>query len=371
MSFLHGDLKWSLYPVLVGHFEHDGIVSAERAIDIYLGNILSERFQLGFYPGQIGEQEVIYAPAGSPKGTIVVGLGGKDQLTTSALASTVTKGVLKYAIFMRDNDVDPKSQPSNGLGVSTLFVGSNYGEIPLRESIRGIILGVQEANATIATFNRNRATGQLKPITQLEFVDYYEDRAYEAFKALVDLKSSGVYDNISLPDKPIPGFGRRSRFIHTGSRSWWQTFRATMMEDEQQDQQLEFSTYNRGSSYSREFVQSDLEMARFLAEELSTDSRWDEYNAKVLFELLIPNRYKDFIRAHRNIVLRVDEQSAAFPWELFHDPVTGSEPTFVRAGLIRQFLDPNAPVRTGFVRGRRCLVVANPRFDLGESEEEA
>ncbi len=381
VEVFNGDLKWAKFPVLVGHFEHDGIVSAERAIDNYLGNILSERHLMGFYPGKIGEQDVIIDHRHRPRGTIVVGLGDKDDLTGFSLAKTVEKGILKYAIFLRDNEVKDTTHPGDGHGVSVLFIGSNYGQLPLAESLRSVLIGIRQANEVIASFNSTTGRQDLLPIRVVEFVDYYEDRAYEAYKSLQDMSTRMIVPNLRLAPSISPGFGKRRRFLRDGSRSWWQTFTTTLNQEISADgktvvdEKLEFSTYNRGSSVSTDRVESNLTLARFLAEELSTEPRWDPDDAKVLFEMLIPNRYKDFIRNHRNVAWRMDPGSAAFPWEMFHDVATGDEPTFVRAGMIRQLQSERAEIRPTLVRENRALVIANPQFskrlpDLPEAEKE-
>jgi hypothetical protein len=367
VEVLNGDLRWAYFPVLVGHFEHDGIVSAEKAIDTYLNQTLSERHQLGFYPGKIGEQEVIIHHDNQPLGTVVVGLGEKENLTGFLLSKTVEKGMLKYAIFLRDNEVQDTHFPEDGHGISVLFIGSYYGQMPLRESIRSILLGIRQANEVIAGFPATGPNGTLRPITTVEFVDYYEDRAYEAYKSLQDLRDLHVIDELELAPAIHPGLGRKRRFLRDGSRSWWQTFTTRQVAVQQQKgketrHKLSFSTYNRSSSVTTDEVDGNLELARFMAEELSSDPRWNQENAKVLFEMLLPNRYKDFIRNHRNVTWRMDAASAIFPWEMFHDVEVGDVPTFVRSGMVRQLYSGTAEVRPALVRSMRALVVANPPF---------
>jgi pimeloyl-ACP methyl ester carboxylesterase len=367
VEVLNGDLRWAYFPVLVGHFDHDGIVSAEKAIDNYLNHTLSERHQLGFYPGKIGEQEVIIHPESQPIGTVVVGLGDKEDLTGFLLAKTVEKGMLKYAITLRDNEMRHAHLPEDGHGVSVLFIGSYYGQMPLRESIRSILLGVRQANEIIASFPESGTNGRLRPITTVEFVDYYEDRAYEAYKSLQDLRDLRVIDGLELAPAIQSGLGKRRRFIRDGSRSWWQTFttRLVRIQDPQRKtlrEKLAFSTYNRSSSVTTDEVDANLQLARFMAEELSGDPVWNRENSKVLFEMLLPNRYKDFIRNHRNVSWRMDLESAIFPWEMFHDPDIGEEPTFVRSGMVRQLYSDTAEVRPALVRQPTALVVANPPF---------
>jgi hypothetical protein len=48
VTVLNADLKYAAHPVLVGHFLHDGLYSAEKSLDTYLKQKLSERHRLGF-----------------------------------------------------------------------------------------------------------------------------------------------------------------------------------------------------------------------------------------------------------------------------------------------------------------------------------
>src|SRR5690606_14928445 len=50
----NGDLRFSTYPVLAGHFMNDEILYAEKAIDYNMKGALTERYLLGLYPGEVG-----------------------------------------------------------------------------------------------------------------------------------------------------------------------------------------------------------------------------------------------------------------------------------------------------------------------------
>ena len=362
VEVFNGDLKWSKYPVMVGHFVHDGIVSAERAIDRYLNDKLTERHQMGFYPGRIGEQDIIYDHQNSPKGALVIGLGDKDDLTGYNLAQSVEKGVLKYAVFFRDNNVVMDNSEIR-TSISTLIIGSNYGKLPMKESIRSILIGIQNANKLIKGFDT------LQEITKVEFVDYYEDNAYECYKVLQEIEREKNTVEIILKDEITVGYRNKKRLLRDESSSWWQSFSTELKIDDNCDgrplEYLDFGTYNRQANASKERVMVNMELARYIADELSTVQEWDPVNSKVIFEMLLPNRYKDFIRNHRNIEWRLDDKAATFPWEMFHDFTFGDKPTFIESGLIRQLYSMDANIRPALVRDNSALVIANPIFKEG------
>ena len=55
VSVVHGNLSFSEHPVAVGHYEGDGLYSAEDRLDYYLDGKLSARHRLGLYPGPEGK----------------------------------------------------------------------------------------------------------------------------------------------------------------------------------------------------------------------------------------------------------------------------------------------------------------------------
>ncbi len=366
VEIFNGDLLFADYPVVVGHFERTGIVGAERAVDTYLKGALSERHRMGFYPGDIGTQEVLFDPNSRPRGAIVVGLGNQDHLTTSTLTQTVEKGLLKYALFQRDNQLADPTHPGGGHGVSMLLVGSNYGQLSLRECVRSLVSAALHVNEAIRALNdhRHAADGQapLLRFTVVELVDYFEDRALEAFQQLTEMVALKDLKHVILPEAITPGFGKRRRLLREGSRSWWQilTTCAKSSSDDGVIDRLEFTAANRGSSVSADTAYGDLGLPRALADNMAQSGTYSPTDAKVLFELLIPNRYKDFLRSHRNVLWRLDRESAALPWELFHDTDTGDEPTFVRAGMVRQLESRTAELRPSLVREPTALIIGDP-----------
>ena len=92
---------------------------------------------------------------------------------------------------------------------------------------------------------------------------------------------------------------------------------------------------------------------------------------RILFELLWPDSLKDRSAEEQNRRLILDEQSAAFPWELLDDrrPWTSAEgtnvlnlaPPAVRAGMVRQLLQSRFSGKLVFARGKpKALVIGDP-----------
>ena len=76
VSVLHSHLRQAEYPVAIGHYRDDTIVSAEAALDAALGGRLSRRLDLDVYAGAEGAAEILRLPGAHPPGAIVIGLGG-------------------------------------------------------------------------------------------------------------------------------------------------------------------------------------------------------------------------------------------------------------------------------------------------------
>src|SRR4051812_24918331 len=96
VTVTHGDLRHAAYPLAVGHYRQDVIVSAEAQLNTALGNVLRQRFDLGRYPGPIGTHAIVRHGI-RPKGAIVVGLGDVGELTPERLRETFAAALKEYA----------------------------------------------------------------------------------------------------------------------------------------------------------------------------------------------------------------------------------------------------------------------------------
>ena len=359
VKVFNGDLRWANNPLMVGHFNNDGVVSAERTLDMYLSGKLTERHRMGFYPNKIGEQIIVIDVGNNPPGGVIVGLGNKDFLTGFELAKSVEKAILRYALLARDNFPNMNSSLKAD-SISTLMIGNAYGKLSMVESARNIIVGVQNANRIIQNIG-----GNLQVIREIEFVDYYVDKAYESFKTLKLLENEGNTISINVDSRIEKGFGLKEQMLRRESSSWWQSLTTVTVRDKKGVDQpyLKYTAYNGLSNVSQENVHSDLELASYLADELSSQSSWKPEDSKVVFELLLPNAYKDFIRNHRNIEWKMDRESAQFPWEMFHDTNYGNKPTFVESGMIRQLFTTTGEIRPALVTNNSALVIGDPIYN--------
>ena len=345
VKVVHGDLRVSSYPVMVGHFFMDLILSAEKALDEYLDHRLSQRMAIGYYPGKIGESEVFFNLKTQPKGAIVCGLGNSDVLTPFLMAKTVRLAVLKYAMFMRDNyTLAEAKQYANG--ISFILMGIGYGKMPIEDSLNGILLGIAQANKKI-----NQTKEGLKPVKNIEIVNYYESFSSQAYFCLSRLKNADnrIKFNLSRGITKRAGAKKRQQFNHDEYNQWYNLHIASVInarEECEKDpdsggEKIDGFKYFSSKGLARveqEMVGIGLHKINHLLEEMSTSSVWDRRLSKSLFEMLIPNEFKNTFRNQTNIVLKIDKEAAQIPWELLHDTVTSNTPASVTSSFIRQLV---------------------------------
>ncbi len=364
VSVSNGDLFYSRYPVMVGHFINDGITSAEKVIDNYTGNLLSQRHKLNMYPGEFGSNEVFINLKQDFKGALVIGLGAPGRLSSFQLAQTTEQGVIKYMLELSKlhKNMDAAFVPAE-TGISVLLIGCGYGGLSIESSIRAIIQGVQNANKKMEEFN---AEG-LKIIDHIEFVELFEDRCLQCLYILSRIENeedSAI--NIRLPKKQYKKLlGLRTRIPMESETDWWTRITVVMQEqkfEEEEDTEtaLRFSCSTGSAREEERYLQTSPAIINELVEEMSTNNNWNAGMAKTVFELLIPNDFKDEIKKQSNSMWVLDHAAAAYPWELLQDSTSNARPLCCNAGMIRQLKLEDYRIKVNPVAGKKALVVGDP-----------
>ena len=358
ITMSNGNLASTQFPLLAGHFNKDGIMSAEKVLDSCFNGMLREKHALGVYPGRVGSSEVFLSYTTSPKGTVVVGLGELGELNGYQLELSVTQGVSKYLLELRDFEALNKEEFNNifhsGVGISALMVGCGYGGLSIESSLKSIILGVKKANSSVGGLNN----ASLKKIETIEFIELYEDRSLQAFYTLKKLEAD-QHLNIVLPYnkiKKLPGF--RKRVPLDNQQDWWQ--RVSVEVETKPYYYLKFTASTGSAREEVRNLNSNPVIIQHFIDKISGDDKWTPQLAKTVFELLVPNDFKDAVRNQYNILWKLDKYSAAFPWELLQDSATQSKPLCVSSGMIRQLA--TADYRTQIKRSyaNNALVIGDP-----------
>jgi len=366
VSISNGDLRYAAYPIIAGHFKKDGLLYAEESIDNYLEGALSERHQLGVYPGDIGTSEIIIPTEQNFKGTIIVGLGEFGELTAFELTKTIEQGISKYLLGINRKLYNGSflSQKSGSVGVSSLVIGCGYGGLAIEESVRAVIQGVQNANKNILKLLAEGA----KLVEEIEFVEKYEDAALGCFYSLRKIENEeDRSNNILIDQRNIKFlFGSQKRLPTAASEGWWKRLTVQLKkQDETPDiiRCLLFSASTGGAREEQRELFSNTRTVEQLIENISKENQWTPSLAKSIYELLIPNDFKDKLQKQGHINWILDKFTASYPWELLQDNAKNSQPLCVNAGMIRQLTTQDFNLKINLVAKNNALVVGDPELN--------
>ncbi len=356
----NGDLRYSEYPVIAGHFLNDGVLYAERSIDNYLNGSLTAKHRLGLYPGEIGTSAIFLRTKESDfEGAIIVGLGEPDQLTSFQLSKSVEQGVLNYLIIIRGTDV-----PKKGIGVSSLSVASGYGGLSVEGSLKAIIEGVNRANEKIKLLGDEG----YKTVQNIEIVELYADRALNCMYVLNKIanKENSTF-NIIIGNKRIKNLlGIQKRTPLDNAEDWWNRITIKFKEGNEETGELSSMVFGSSTGDSREEeneLYSSTPLIDLFISEASSSNQWSACTAKTLFELLIPNNLKEKLKRKGNISWILDTKTASYPWELLQDNTTNAKPLCINAGMIRQLSTKDYRINIKRVAEKGALIIADPILD--------
>lgn len=348
----HGDLRYARHPVLLGHYQNDSIVGAERVLDKALGGKLQARRQLGLYSGPVETASVVLDAKANPPGAIVVGLGPVGGLTPGDLRRTIARGLVSYALDLVERE------PLAGyraLRVSLLLVGSGEGGVTLRDSVAAILEGAYEANRGL-----RRALPSRVGVDELELLEFDLDRAVRASRVLEKMSRERDYGSrFDLSNwRVAEGKGGTRRIAYEDDPAWWTRLQVSERAEDGALQFVALTDRARAESFLLPTQRASLDA---LLQDAVRSTQGNDQLSRTLFELLIPNQLKSEAPRDRRLMLIVDKRSARYPWELLQDGTDPeSEPLAVRSGLIRQmqtwtFRELGVPAA-----GRRALVVGDP-----------
>ena len=356
----HGDLKYASYPLLAGHFKNDSILYAESRIDGLVSGLLTERQKLGIYPGDIGTSEILLTYAPGFSGAIIVGLGEPDKLTSFELTRSAEQAVTKFLLLV--NGREKLNNPltfKEPFGISSLIIGCGYGGLSIESSVNAILQAIINANAKISILYMDNA----KLIERVEFIELYENRALSCYYSIRGMgKEAGGSLNITSEKKGFASLnGARKQINVDQSNDWWN--RITISKTENKKGEIcgmHFSISTGAAREDTRTIYTSTGVVEQLVEAISTDNNWTTEKARAVFELLIPNDFKNQLKKHGNIIWVLDKYTARFPWELLQDNSTGAKPLCINAGMIRQLATSDSRINIEPVTGKTALVVGDP-----------
>lgn len=357
----NGNLLYASYPLLAGHFEGDSILYAENAIDNILDGALKKRHQLNIYPGKIGTSKIVFSSNNKFKGAIIAGLGKPGTLTAFQFSLTMEQAVASYLLTL--NAQPGKNISVTSTGISSLIVGCGYGGLSVSNSVQAIIEAVQKANNKIKKLHGDNAF----IIEEIEFVEKYEDTALNCFYSLTrigDDQSKSL--SITLNNKIKFLAGRARRMPHDEPQDWWNRITIRNLKLDKNDDKentvrtLHFSASTGGAREELRQLYSSTNIVEQLVDDISTSNQWSASLAKTVFELLIPNDFKEQLKKQCNINLILDAATAEYPWELLQDNAADTRPLSVNAGMIRQLATEEYRVVIKDVSKLNALIISEP-----------
>jgi CHAT domain/Lecithin:cholesterol acyltransferase len=341
---VHGNLAFARFPVAAGHYIGDTIISAERALDRALAGQLSQRLQLGLYPGSI-ESSAVFVNARlhsydrvTPKGAVVVGLGNAGALSASQLTRTFVHGLLEYVSEWTERGVVSVGDEVQSFGISALLVGSGMGGVAVADSVAACLRAVAMANDILAASNQPQRIGEI------EFIELWRDRAIQIVSAFARIEKDepALKSRFRFDGKISRRKGARQRASYQEPGGWWHRIQilGEAVADSSQ-KALRFSAVTRRARNEVRLLTTQRTLVDGFIRQAIQTTQHEEQLARTLFELLLPNEFKDASLDEDNVVLMVDDESAAYPWELLEDPLEGRrpddrQPFSCRRGVLRQ-----------------------------------
>jgi len=379
---VHGNLSGAASPVVIGHYEGDSIVSAEAYMDRQLDGRLREAQRLRLYPGGLdtvklflNEDDVL--ERGAHPGAIVIGLSMVGELSSGALASTFANAATTYALALVDKQRARRTSDASiasedvclNISLTSLLVGSGEAGLSVADSLQAMLRGVSQANLRLkqidaqktglsgATANPTKCSVTAF-IDKIDFIELWEDRAIRAAKALLRLGSSAeIRSAFDIEELLIAGRDGQRRADFEEEPNWWQRVRIST----QKDGALKFETFGDRARSESSLQPTQRKLVESFLERATVSGATDPNVSFTMFELLVPNALKEAAPDRRNIALMLDEQAAAYPWELLQDRYDdASAPLSVQAGMVRQLVLEEFREKVVHAIDYSALVVGDP-----------
>ena len=365
----NGHLQYASFPLMVGHFLNDGILSAERSVDAQLNHELSNRHRLGIYAGPIGTSKIFLSGRSSGfKGALVLGLGRQGELTGYLLTQTVEQGIAHYLSDINSSlQCDAAEEAPGQVGISSLIIGCGYGGLSIETAILSILQGVQRANDKI-----RQIYPSAKTVSIVEFIELYRDRALSSVHAINRLeKDESSTLNIIWRENKIKALpARRERLPVDNTNEWWTRITVRRFEDDRDNPEhkrpgLWFTLSTNAARAEERVLKTSNEVIVQMLDDISAQNRWTTEKAKAFFELLIPNDFKEEVKRQSNINWILDKYTAAYPWELLQESTANSLPLSVNAGMVRQLATTDYRLQINGVAESNALIIGDPDLKGG------
>lgn len=364
IRMLCGHLRYAAFPVAVGHFLRDAILSAEKEIDFQLDYALSIRNNLGVYPGKIGTSYYQEAEDEDFKGVLVVGLGRNPDFDRNKLEQAIYHSVMKYLIESKGIQEEK--------GISMLLIGSGYAGLTLEESITAIINGVKKANASFVSFHRIEGRGEVSGISTIEFVELYERKAENALSLIRSKEQDFNRQNISIENRIIRTEGRRRYMTFDESSGWWNNLTIRIGKS---SKKISYTPSSKMARIERSMKKNTMHVVRRLFKGVGPSTHWEDTALEAAFSMLLTESIEAWFRNSTKVELRLNDETAAIPWELLRLNGNDTEPYSIKHQIIRKLEVENErgiyklerPIHES---DKRITIIANPKLSTRDASRD-
>ena len=334
----NGNLKFVSATVMVGHYGASTLTGTERVVDQFIGGVMSASLAAGLYPEKPGTHQMFLnrrqdpdSPLALPRPphVVVVGLGEEGKLRSADLIHTVRQGTLAWAQRVAET---PGSAVAEFELFATLIASGGVG-VSAATSAMAIAQGVREANDKLEA-------GGWPQVGHLRLIEMYLDRATEAWGAL-RLLSIGAPEHYVLSPSVRSGVGALRKPLEMGYRGTGHDFISAISAiDENGEPSITYTLDTQRARSEARVQATQTRLVRELVQRASNDANRDALIGRTLFQLLVPVELEASLRGSSELLLELNDGTAAIPWELLDAPQDGrggpTKPWAIRNKLLRK-----------------------------------
>ena len=369
ISVQNGNLKFISHTLMVGHYAAMALTGTEDVVDLFIGRAMSASLAAGLYPEAPGSHQIFVNTRQSPESplslprppqVVVAGLGEEGKLRSQDLTRTVRQATLAWAQRVAES-------PGHGAAhfeLAATLIGSGGVGMSVATSAQAVAQGVREANEKLQE-------GGWPLCSHLRLIELYLDRATDAWRGL-QLLAEASPEHFALTPTVLPGAGALRRPLDSGYRGAAYDFiSATTDKDEFGEPKI---VYALDTKRARTEVRAQATQSRLVTElvrRASNDANRDTEIGRTLFQLLVPVEMEANLGGSSEMLLEVDDGTAAIPWEMLDPPADGrgtpDAPWAIRSKLLRKLRTVEFRHQVSDARIEDAvLVIGEPRVDAAK-----
>ena len=338
VSVHNGNLKFISQTLMVGHYVSSRLTGTEGVVDRFIGGAMSASLGAGLYPESPGAHQIFVNHEQDPDNplalprpphVVVAGLGEEGKLRSTSLTHTVRQATLAWAQRVAETSGGGASQ----FEMAATLIGSGGTGITVFASAQAVAQGVREANEKLAQ-------GGWPQVSHLRLVELYLDRATEAWSAL-RLLASAASEHFEVEEHVHSIAGALRRPLDSGYRGAAYDFISAIAEkDEAGETHI---LYTLDTQRARADVRAQGTQAQLVGElvkRASNDAHTGSDIGRTLFQLLVPVEMEASLGGTSELLLELNDGTAAIPWEMLDAPDDGRSkqraPWAIRNKLLRR-----------------------------------